>query len=195
MLPLLASDWGIKGKRNRKRWHGRVWDRQTASYRRIPQHKLHWALFPLRTFSGELCARWLAVHGPHSKGRAVCLSAEPLLGERTWLQGCSWFEMVPILTPGGRQPGRIGSLNLSFLRLLRAVELGGCGESEQEGGFHLDCEQLSGFPPNYREWLHPTSSAARHPLPSAWGPQASQPLSTVSAHNWVIKWKLSLAQK
>lgn len=59
--------------------------------------------------------------------------------------------MVPGLTPGGHQPGRIGSLKPLFLGFLQAVELGGCGETEQEEGFHLDCEQLSGFPPNYRE--------------------------------------------
>lgn len=78
-----------------------------------PQHKLHWAIVPLRRISGELCAGWLRLGHTAKDGPSHCLAAVPLLGERTWLQGCSWFEMVSGLTPGEHQPGRIGSLNLS----------------------------------------------------------------------------------
>lgn len=35
--------------------------------------------------------------------------------------------------------------------LSEAVELGVCEETTQVEAFHLHCEQLSGFPPNYRE--------------------------------------------
>lgn len=55
--------------------------------------------------------RWLAVPGP-SNGQSDCLSVLPLLGERTWLQGGSWFEMVLGLTPGGRRASGIASLSL-----------------------------------------------------------------------------------
>lgn len=63
---------------------------------------------------------WLAVLGP-SNGQSDCLSVLPLLGERTWLQGGSWFEMVPALTPGGHRASGMACLSL-FLRIAELAE-------------------------------------------------------------------------
>lgn len=153
MHSLLPLDWDIKGKRQHGRMSDRMTDRQPAT---SPQHKLHWALFPLRRISGELCVGWLRLGHTAQDGQSDCLATVALLGERTWLRGCSWFEMVSGLNPGGHQTRQNWFSEALFFRFLQAVELGGCGKTEQVQAFHLDCEQLSGFPLNYREWLHPT---------------------------------------
>lgn len=142
MHSLLSPDWDIKGKRQHGRMSDRMTDRQPDT---SPQHKLHWALFPLRRISGELCVGWLRSGHTAQDGQSDCLATVILLGERTWLRGCSWFEMVSGLNPGGHQPGRIGSLKLSFQIFASSGARWLWNDGNKNGAFILTVSSSVGF--------------------------------------------------
>lgn len=116
---------------------------------------------------------WLAVPGP-SNGQSDCLSVLPLLRERTWLQGGSWFEMVPGLTPGGHRASGIASLSL-FLRVAELGEQKETLSSALQAAPWISCK-LQGVITSHLVCLTPPPSPSR-------GSPGNRPLSTVSAHS------------
>lgn len=205
MLILFSHKPYIYGEKWRDKDVKRKWSREgDMDRRRLTEHKQSPLENPLSSLSLSLFLHWggslescapVVSARPHSTERTVWLSAVPLLGERTWLQGCSWFEMVPEQTPRGHQPGRMAPLNFSFLGFLQATKLGVCEESEQEEGFHLDCSVAQQISSKLQAVIttHPVCLVPSPRL--SMGPRASQPLSTVSAHNRFIKSRMSLVWK